>query len=214
MTDKFMSVRVKICGITNADDAQAAIDAGADALGFVFFESSPRYLSLAAAAAIIRTLPPFISKVGVFVDPGEEFVRQAMMECGIDAFQFHGSETPEFCARFPGRAVKAFRVRDEAFLEQAKPYVHDAWLLDSYVSGQSGGTGVLFNWNLARLAVDAGARVILAGGLTPENVAEAVRQVAPYGVDVSSGVESTPGRKDHAKVRAFIREAKAARRDD
>jgi phosphoribosylanthranilate isomerase len=205
-----MRVRVKICGITNVEDAQVAVDAGADALGFIFCESSPRYLSPSAAARIIQTVPPFVAKVGVFVNSPEESVRRILSECGIDTLQFHGDEPPEFCGGFPCKVIKAFRVQDEDSLRRASAYRNYAWLLDSYVPGQSGGTGVQFNWELARRAIRESARVILAGGLTPENIGQAVRQVRPYGVDVSSGVEAKPGRKDHAKVKLFIREAKTA----
>ncbi len=204
-----MSVKVKICGITSVADALAAAEAGADALGFMFYPPSPRYLSNAAAREIIRELPPFIARVGVFVDPTEEQVRQAIAETGIDTLQFHGNETPEFCRRFGLKTLKAFRVRDAESLRETVPFTTEAWLLDSYVAGQLGGTGARFNWDLA---TEAALRhcVILAGGLTPENAAEAVRKVRPYGLDVSSGVESAPGRKDAAKVRAFIAAAKGA----
>lgn len=204
-----MNAKVKICGITSVADALAAADAGADALGFMFYASSPRFLTSAAAREIIRELPPFIARVGVFVDPTEEQVRQAIVETGVDTLQFHGNETPEFCRRFGLKTIKAFRVRDAESLHAAEPFTSEAWLLDSYVAGQLGGTGARFNWELA---TDAAQRhcVILAGGLTPENAVEAVRKVRPYGLDVSSGVESAPGRKDAAKVRAFIAAAKGA----
>lgn len=203
-----MIVKVKICGITSGADALAAVDAGADALGFMFYAPSPRNVSFGVAAEIIRQLPPFIAKVGVFVNPTEEEVRRAMGECGLDTLQFHGEETPEFCRRFGLKAMKAFRVRDTESLEQTKPYTSEAWLLDSYVAGQLGGTGARFNWDLATEAARRHT-VLLAGGLTPENAAEAVLKVRPYGLDVSSGVESAPGRKDAAKVRAFIAVAKS-----
>jgi phosphoribosylanthranilate isomerase len=205
-----MSVRVKICGITNLDDAAAAIEAGADALGFVFCETSPRCLSLPTAARIIQELPPFVSKVGVFVNAPEAMIRTVLQQCGIDTVQLHGDESPEFCRRFGCKVIRAFRVRDEHTLERAVEYKGHAWLLDSFVPGQTGGTGKVFNWDLARRAVALCPGVILAGGLTPANVAEAVRQVRPYAVDVSSGVESKPGKKDHQRVRDFIRAAKSA----
>lgn len=203
-----MSVKVKICGITSVADALAASEAGADALGFMFYPPSPRFVSNTVAREIIRELPPFLARVGVFVDPTEEQVRQAIAETGIDTLQLHGNETPEFCRRFGLKTLKAFRVRDAESLRAAEPFTTEAWLLDSYVAGQLGGTGARFNWELATEAARRHC-VILAGGLTPENAAEAVRVVGPYGLDVSSGVESSPGRKDAAKVRAFIAAAKA-----
>jgi len=203
-----MIVKVKICGITSVADALAAVDAGSDALGFMFYAPSPRNVSLGAAAEIIRQLPPFVAKVGVFVNPAEDEVRRAIEECGLDTLQFHGEETPEFCRRFSLKTMKAFRVRDAESLEQTQPYTNEAWLLDSYVAGQLGGTGARFNWDLATEAARRHT-VLLAGGLTPENAAEAVRKVRPYGLDVSSGVESAPGKKDAAKVRAFIAAAKS-----
>jgi len=203
-----MSVRVKICGITNAADAHAAIEAGADALGFMFFPLSPRNLTTSQAASIIRELPPFIAKVGVFVDPTEDDVRRAIDDAGIDTLQFHGDESPDFCGRFHLKVIKAFRIRDEASLQSLTNYPAETWLLDAFVDGKLGGTGARFNWALAGQAIAKGGRVILAGGLTPENVGEAVRQVRPFGLDVSSGVESAPGKKDAEKVRRFITAAR------
>jgi phosphoribosylanthranilate isomerase len=205
-----MPVIVKICGMTNEADTAAAAEAGADALGFVFYEPSPRHIQVGAAAALIRRLPPFVTKVGVFVNPPEELVHRAMGECGLNLLQFHGDEPPDFCLQFGVMTMKAFRVRDAASLDALASYPTDAWLLDAYAPDKPGGTGERFNWELARAAQDHGRPIFLAGGLTPENVAEAVRQVRPYGVDVSSGVEAAPGRKDPARVRAFIRAAKQA----
>jgi phosphoribosylanthranilate isomerase len=203
-------LKIKICGITSLEDAQAALEAGADALGFVFFESSPRKIARDRAAGIIRHLPPFVAKVGVFVDPAEADVRRVVAECGVDTLQFHGQETPEFCQKFLLPTVKAFRIRDRESLRALPAYPTHAWLLDSYVSGQLGGTGERFNWDLAVAAKQWNRPVILAGGLTPDNVAAAVRQVGPYAVDVSSGVEASPGKKDVSKLRAFIAAARAA----
>ena len=203
-----MSVRVKICGITSADDARAAVGAGADALGFMFYEPSPRCVTPEQAAAIIAKLPTHVAKVGVFVDADEAAVRTTAAMAGLDTLQFHGSEPPEFCARFELRTIKAFRVKDSGSLGQLPDYETDAWLLDSYVQGVPGGTGERFNWDLAVEAKRLGRPILLAGGLTPENVGEADGQVTPYGLDVSSGVEAAPGRKDAAKVAAFIASAK------
>ncbi len=203
-----MSVRVKICGITSADDARAAVGAGVDALGFMFYEPSPRCVTPEQAAAIIAKLPTHVAKVGVFVDADEAAVRTTAAMAGLDTLQFHGSEPPEFCARFELRTIKAFRVKDSGSLAQLPDYETDAWLLDSYVQGVPGGTGERFNWDLAVEAKRLDRPILLAGGLTPENVGEAVGQVTPYGLDVSSGVEAAPGRKDAAKVAAFIASAK------
>lgn len=205
------AARVKICGITSREDALAAIDAGADALGFMFFPPSPRHLTVEAARSIIEALPPFVARVGVFVDATAEVIRQTAAACGLDTLQLHGSESPDFCrdlAPFP--ILKAFRVRGPESLTQLPAFANHAWLLDSYVAGTLGGTGQTFNWDLAATAVRQGGRVILAGGLTAANVAAAVTAVRPWAVDVSSGVESAPGRKDPSKVRDFIAAAKAA----
>ncbi len=200
-----MSVKVKICGVTNFEDASAAVEAGADALGFMFYESSPRNVPVKVAADIIRQLPPFVAKVGVFVNATEETVRRAIGECGIDTLQFHGNETPEFCRKFsPLKIYKAFRMENLESLRALPGYRTDAWLLDSFVAGKPGGTGAKFNWDLAVESKKLGRPIILAGGLTPENVADAVRKVRPFAVDVSSGVEASPGRKDHAKLQRFI----------
>lgn len=206
-----MSVRIKICGITNVADAIAAVDAGADALGFMFFENSKRNVLPAVAAEIIRELPPFVSKVGVFVNATQDVILGAIDRTGIDTLQFHGDETAEFCSRFgPRKAIKAFRVRDRSSLSDCLNYRDHAWLLDGFVEGAHGGTGVAFNWDVAVEATRLSRMVILAGGLKVENIAEAVRKVRPYAVDVSSGVESAPGKKDHGKVREFIAAARAA----
>lgn len=199
-----METRVKICGITNLADALAAVEAGADALGFNFHEKSPRHVSLEAAADISRQLPPFVMRVGVFVNPSEELVSSALASAGLTLLQFHGDETPEFCARFGLMSMKAFRIRDAGSLKPIQHYPTDAYLLDACSPGARGGTGETFNWDLAVEAQKLGKPIFLAGGLTPENVAAAVRKVRPFGVDVASGVESAPGKKDPPKVRAFI----------
>ncbi|WP_040548395.1 phosphoribosylanthranilate isomerase [Pedosphaera parvula] len=205
-----MSTVVKICGITNIEDGMAAAEAGANAIGLMFYEQSPRNVSLQTAAKIANQLPPYVIKVGVFVNPTEELVSRAVTDCGLNVLQFHGEETPEFCQLFPVMSIKAFRIKDAESLNALTDYPTDAWLLDAYVAGQLGGTGAKFNWDLAVAAKNRGRPIFLAGGLTPENVADAIRQVQPYAVDVSSGVESAPGKKDHAKVRAFIQAAKSA----
>lgn len=200
-----MRVRVKICGITNLDDALMAVDAGADALGFMFYESSLRNVSPKVVAEIIRQLPPFVGRVGVFVNAPEESVRRTATDCGLDTLQLHGDESPEFCRKFdPLKVYKAVRIQDIHSLQVLPDFKTDAWLLDSFVPGKPGGTGATFNWALAVEAKKLGRPIILAGGLTPENVGEAVVTVKPYAVDVSSGVEASPGKKDRGKVRAFI----------
>jgi phosphoribosylanthranilate isomerase len=207
-----MSTRVKICGITNLADAQAAVEAGADALGFNFYEQSPRCVAVSTAAEISKQLPPFVLRVGVFVNAAEELVTRAIGECGLGLLQFHGDEPPEFCTQFGLMSMKAFRIRDAESLKELPKYPTEAWLLDAYSAEKPGGTGEKFNWELAVEAQKFGKPFFLAGGLTPENVAAAVRKVQPFGVDVSSGVETSPGKKDRARVRAFIANVRQAER--
>jgi phosphoribosylanthranilate isomerase len=202
-----MALRVKICGITSLEDALVAVDAGADALGFVFAPSS-RQVTSEQAAAIIRELPPFVTTVGLVVDQDP---RPILGVCPVDVVQFHGSETPETCAAAGRRCYKAFRLRDVADLDALPRYgVVSAFLLDAYVPGVPGGTGHRFPWQLAVEAQQFGKPVIVAGGLTPGNVAQCVEQTRPYGVDVSTGVEAAPGKKDPVKVRDFIAAAQGA----
>ncbi len=203
-----MSVKVKICGITRVADGLAAAEAGADLVGLMFAEKSPRLILLPTAVEISRALPPFVLRVGVFVNPEPELVMRAIGECGLSMLQFHGDETPEFCTQFGVMSMKAFRIRDAASLASLPNYSTEAYLLDAYSASGLGGTGEKFNWDLATEAKKFGKLIFLAGGLTPENVAAAVKQVEPFGVDVSSGVESAPGKKDAAKVKAFIQAAK------
>lgn len=187
-----------------------AVAAGADLLGFVFYDQSPRHVTIEQAAAIARTLPPYVVRVGLFVNAPAVEVSEALSACGLQLLQFHGDEPPEFCVQFGAMSMKAFRVKDAATIQSLPEYPTDAWLLDAFVPGQQGGTGHTFNWDLAVEAVKLGRPVFLAGGLTAANVGEAVRRVRPFGVDVSSGVESAPGKKDPVKVREFIAAAKAA----
>jgi phosphoribosylanthranilate isomerase len=205
-----MSTKVKICGITSIADALAAADAGADMIGLMFYEKSPRRISLALAAEIARAVSPFVLKVGVFVNPEEALVTRAIAECGLSVLQFHGDEPSEFCTQFGLMSVKALRVKDADSLAALEKFQTDAFLLDAFSKSGLGGTGEKFNWDLAAAAQKFGKPIFLAGGLTPENVADAVKQVRPFAVDVSSGVESAPGKKDAAKVRAFIEAAKVA----
>lgn len=205
-----MDVKVKICGITNLEDAKAAIDAGADALGFMFFEQSVRAVTIETVAAIVPELSPWVMRVGVFVDPEPELVFAAIQRCGLNLLQFHGNESPEFCAQFGVMSMKAFRIKDATSLDALPSYSTDALLLDSYVAGKQGGTGEKFNWDLAIEAKKLNKPIFLAGGLTPENVADAVRKVEPFAVDVSSGVELSPGKKDHQKIHSFISAVRGA----
>lgn len=205
-----MSVKVKICGITNVTDGLAAAEAGADMAGLMFYDKSPRHITMPTAKEIAQRLPSFVVRAGVFVNPAEDLVLRAIGECGLSLLQFHGDEPPEFCTKFGVMSLKGFRVRDAASLQALTAYHTDAWLLDAYSADKLGGTGATFNWELALEVKKSGKPIFLAGGLTPENVAEAVRRVQPFGVDVSSGVESAPGRKDPAKVKAFIAAARAA----
>jgi len=202
-------VKVKICGITNIDDALHAAACGADALGLVFFDKSPRCISPGKASEIIAALPPMVTTFGLFVNEAPDRVAEIAAFCGLDVIQLHGDEPPEACSFPPHRVVKALRVRDAESLANVGDYPVSALLLDAWVEGRYGGTGHRFDWELAA-RVAAATRVILAGGLTPANVAEAIDAVRPYGVDVSSGVESAPGVKDPEKVAAFIRNAKTA----
>jgi phosphoribosylanthranilate isomerase len=203
-------VRVKICGLTNVDDAMAAAEAGADALGFVLYKESPRCIPSDQVQEVVRSLPPFVTTVGLFVNQPTQWVRVIADRCGVDALQFQGDETPAYCEGFAQRAIKAIRVKDRASLDIMASFRVRAFVLDAYREGEYGGTGQTFDWDLA-VAAKAHGRIILAGGLTPDNVAEAIRRVRPFAVDVSSGVEgSTKGVKDHGKIRAFIQAAKGA----
>jgi phosphoribosylanthranilate isomerase len=196
--------RIKICGITSAEDARVAADLGADAIGLVFYAPSPRGLSLDSARAIIAATPPFVTVVGLFVDPAQDYVEAVLQRCALGLLQFHGDEAPEFCRRFGLPYVKAARVRADADLVQYLARYHDAqgWLLDAYHDRLYGGTGETFDWKL--IPRDLAKPIILSGGLTPDNVGAAVRQVRPWAVDVSSGVEAAKGIKDAAKIAAFI----------
>ena len=199
--------RVKICGITRLEDALTAIEAGADALGFVFYPPSPRYIEPEKAAEIIAQLPPFVTTVALFVNEPEAEVRRIMALTQVDLLQFHGDETADYCQQFGRAWIKALRVRDADSLQQDLNQFHAARaiLLDSYRPGVPGGTGETFNWEL--IPEESAQAIILAGGLTPENISTAVQQVKPYAVDVSGGVEASKGIKDPVKIHAFIRGA-------
>jgi phosphoribosylanthranilate isomerase len=210
LNEEFPLTRVKICGVTNIADALTAVEAGADALGFVFVPDTPRYIHPNQATQIIAQLPPFITIVGLFVDASLQQMTAIAEQCHLDALQAHGQESPDLCEALNRRVIKAFRVTDESVLSQLPRYRVSAYLLDAYVKGKMGGTGQTFNWNIAVKAKACGP-IILAGGLNPDNVAAAIQRVRPYGVDVSSGVEASPGRKDAVKVRDFIQAVKSVR---
>ena len=200
-------IKVKVCGITNAADALAAVEAGADALGFIFYEKSPRYVVPAVAANIIAELPPLVTPVGVFVNEGLATVRSIMDTCGLAMAQLHGDENVSYCRELARPAMKALRLRDRGSLLALAEYQGRGgvrgFVLDAFSELSYGGTGQITDWGLAA-EVAKSTPILLAGGLTPDNVTEAIHTVRPYGVDVSSGVESAPGKKDHAKMRAFV----------
>jgi phosphoribosylanthranilate isomerase len=203
-------MKVKICGITRLDDALAACDAGADAIGFVFAPEAKarnRHIEVEEALAIAEQMPPFVTTVAVCVnEPLEKLVRYLAY---FDCLQLHGEEPPESIP-MGHLAIKAFRAGPEFFIDDMLAYHTRAYLLDAFVPDQRGGTGKTCDWETAKLAVATGKPIILSGGLTPENVAEAVLQVRPYAVDVSGGVESAPGKKDHERIRRFIHNAKTS----
>jgi phosphoribosylanthranilate isomerase len=208
-------VSIKICGITNPDDALIAVEYGADALGFVFHSKSPRAVTPEIVQSIISKLPPFIPTVGVFVDETRENIEKIAREVGLDIVQLHGSESPDACDCHK-KVIKAIRVKDLNDLEPLNKYIQynvSAFLLDTYSPHAIGGTGQIFNWDIAVEAKKYG-RIILAGGLNSDNVSEAIKWVQPYGIDVSSGVEGNiKGKKDHKKLKAFIENARSAFRD-
>ena len=199
-------VKVKICGITNIQDALLAIDCGADALGFVF-APSPRQVTPTQVQDIVSQLPPRICKVGVFVDFELEVVNDIRSRCSLDIVQLHGSESPEYCQAFFPDVIKSFQVRDETIFELLPSYAVKAYLLDSYHAELKGGTGHSFDWSIAHKAKEYGP-IILSGGLNPDNIRQAIAAVQPFAVDVSSGVEATPGKKDRNKVQDFLKAAK------
>ena len=196
-------LKIKICGITNKADAHASVEYGADALGFVFYTKSPRSVDQERVKEIIVSLPPGITTVGVFVDEEQDRIKQIISYTGLDVIQLHGSESPEDC-KIHNKVFKAIRVKDLSDLDQLAKYDVSAFLLDTYSPDEYGGTGKIFNWDIAVEAKKYG-NIILAGGLNPDNIEAALKHVKPYGIDVSSGVEgSTKGIKDHSKLKLFI----------
>ncbi len=200
-----MRTRVKICGITSERDALAAVEAGADAIGLVFYPPSPRAVDTKRALSVVRRLPPFVSVVGLFVDAAPEEIHRVMENVPIDILQFHGEESPQVCAGYGRPYIKAIAMREGVDLHRATETYAAAsgLLLDTYRQGQPGGTGALFDWD--RIPATLAPRIVLAGGLDPDNVETAVRRVRPYAVDVSGGVEREKGVKDPAKMAAFMR---------
>jgi len=206
-------LRVKICGIKRPDDAVAAAEAGADAIGLIFYPGSRRAVTPEEARAVLDALPPYVTPVALFVDEPPDRIRATCEPLGIRTVQLHGEESPDVARSLSDLCVvKAFRVGGEGDLAALAGYPAQAYLLDAKVAGKHGGTGVAFDWRLAALARRHG-RIVVAGGLTPANVAEAVRVARPYGVDTSSGVETAPGVKDPAKIAAFIAAAREADAD-
>jgi phosphoribosylanthranilate isomerase len=196
-------VKVKICGVTNYEDAAAAVDMGADLLGFNFYPKSLRYVSVEKAVKIINKLPAFIDIAGVFVNAPLEQIREVMSACQLNWVQLHGDEDPEFCQSFVSlnvRTMKALRVRGQEDIEQAERYFTDAILLDAFDPEKYGGTGLTFDWNIVG-HIDK--RIFLAGGINPDNVVSAV-ELGVYGIDICSGVESEPGKKDHKKMKKLF----------
>ncbi len=203
--------RIKICGITNLDDGLEAIAAGVDALGFVFVPNTPRYITPSQAKLVIKQLPPFITNVGLFVDSEIDEIEDIVNHCKLDAVQLHGNESPEMCSQISlqTKVIKSFHVKKElqVLRNEIANYRVDAYLLDTFIKGKAGGTGQTFDW---RIAEGLSQRIILAGGLTPNNIGTAIAQLQPYGVDVSSGVEKSPGKKDTNKIHSFVRQVRKA----
>ena len=205
-------IKVKICGLTNLEDALTATEAGADVLGFILYPKSKRFTKVKDVRKITSELPPFVIKAGVFVNEDPRNVLEILSYAYLDLAQLHGDETPEECEYIgANRVIKVFRLKEIGEVEKIEPYIGKirAILLDTYSKDSYGGTGKTFNWEIAKAVKERfDIPVILSGGLNPENVAEAIKEVNPYAVDVSSGVETEPGKKDHKKVKAFVKAAK------
>ena len=203
--------RIKVCGITCQEDARAAVASGADALGFIFVEQSPRLVEPDRVRSITATLPPFVDRVGVFQDEEIDVVKEIVHYCHLTVVQLHGAESPEYCRKIPCQVIKSFSIRTGSDSEELAPYADavGGFLLDTYHQDMAGGTGRTFDWKLVEQVKPPGP-VILAGGLTPENVGESIRQVKPFAVDVNSGVEYQPGRKDLDKLKSFVHEVRKA----
>lgn len=199
-------VKVKICGITNQEDALLAVKLGADALGFIF-APSPRRVTSQEVKRIVEILPPFVDRVGVFVNERASLVKEIAEFCSLTTLQFHGDESPRYCSQFPHKIIKSFSVTTEV-PRNIFEYRVDAYLLDTFAGNKRGGTGKTFDWKIARKIKESGFLLILSGGLTPDNVKQAIREVNPYAVDVAGGVEAGPGKKSPEKLSRFIQEVK------
>ncbi|MCX5710664.1 MAG: phosphoribosylanthranilate isomerase [Candidatus Omnitrophica bacterium] len=203
-------VKVKICGITNLEDAQAAADAGCDALGFVFYKESRRFISPSRVGKLVAQIPGNILRVGVFVDGKEKDIRWAQDLCRLDMLQFHGEEKPEFCDKFKDcKVIKAFRIRKMRDVRGVSRYDTYAYLFDTYIRGKLGGTGEKFDWELVKDFDRGSHEIFLSGGLNPKNIRQAIEIVKPDWVDASSSLEAIPAKKDHKKVAEFIKVAKS-----
>lgn len=214
-----MRVRVKFCGITSVEDRDSAITTGADAIGIVFFKSSPRFVPLEKAEVIAKDLPPFVSAVGVFVNEDLGLIEECIERCNLNAVQIHGDEDIEYCLKFKSlkfkgvKLIKGIRVKDWESLAAIENCPADAILLDAYKKGQYGGTGEDFDRSLAIIAKEYGKNIIISGGLNPDNVYKIIKEVKPYGVDVSSGIESLPGKKNIELMERFIEEVRLAEQE-
>lgn len=211
-----MRVRIKFCGITSVEDRDSAIIAGADAIGIVFFKDSSRFVSLEKAEMIARDLPPFVSSVGIFVNEDLGFIEECVERCNLNAVQIHGDEDIEYCLRFKNlklkgvKLIKGIRIKDWGSIAAIENCPADAILLDAYKKGQYGGTGEDFDRSLAIIAKEYGKNIIISGGLNPDNVYKIIKEVRPYGVDVSSGIESSHGKKNRELMEQFIEEVRQA----
>ncbi|MDO8602557.1 MAG: phosphoribosylanthranilate isomerase [Candidatus Omnitrophota bacterium] len=214
-----MRVRVKFCGITSVEDRDSAISAGADAIGIVFFKDSPRFVPLERAEIIVKDLPPFISAVGVFVNEDLRFIEECVERCSLNAVQIHGDEDVQYCLKFKGlklrgvKLIKAIRVKDWESLAAIEDCPADAFILDAYKKGLYGGTGKGFDPSLATIANEYGRNIIISGGLNPDNVYSIIKEAKPYGVDVSSGIESSPGKKNIELMERFTVEVRLAEQE-
>jgi len=215
-----MRIRVKFCGITSVEDRDDAIKSGADAIGLVFFKDSPRFVALEKAMEIVEDMPPFVSVTGIFVNEDMEFIEECIERLGLNAVQLHGDEDVKYCLKFSAlkfikgvKLIKAIRVRDRESLAVIEDCPADAILLDAYRKDMYGGTGKGFDRSLAIIAKEYGKNLIISGGLSPDNVYEIIKEIRPYGVDVSSGIESSPGRKNLELMEEFIEEVRRAEKD-
>jgi phosphoribosylanthranilate isomerase len=214
-----MKVRVKFCGITSVEDRDSAIIAGADAIGLVFFKDSPRFVTLEKAERIVKDMPPFVSVIGVFVNEDLRFIEECVERCSLNAVQMHGDEDIKYCLKFKSlklkgvKLIKGIRVKDRESLAAIENCPSDAVILDAYKKGLYGGTGEGFDRSLAIIAKEYGKNIIISGGLTPDNVYNVIKEIKPYGVDVSSGIESSPGRKNIELMERFIAEVRLAEQE-